>query len=474
LIALNFILNSDTVNAGMVSLEIWRHHNYLLESYYFPSPDPFWFSDTLTFHLIPQIVSDFNPIAIRIMCYIIFILIVLIYSILINKIYINKTQALIFAAFMTNLPEPVQISFYLTPTCHNATIFFVGLCLFLFSDIDYKLNIELLIYIFLIDLIVFSDSIFIAWFIMPLIFWYIIFYKNKTFGTNASLAIMTFSALFTYLYKSFFIRDFIPIPVHIRDLGTILFVNLPIYVDGLATLIFGRIYEIKPLNYICLLILIIMCIAIINNSYKNNKLFFFFAASAFVIFIGYISTDLCVNIYTARYLTMTALSIYLLISILYRKDKKIYTILIFIVLSIFALSNYTVVSKLDYQPNKEELGLIDYLNNNQLKYGYADYWDSNILTYLSNERVIVLPITINNQRLEPFRWISCEKWFTRQNFVPSTDYFILFRSNLLLKKEDINLFTKNISPKRILQFGSYTVYVFTGPAPIIGSLPYKR
>jgi len=43
--SLNFPLNSDTVDAGMVNLEIWVHQNFLLESYYFPSADPFCFSD---------------------------------------------------------------------------------------------------------------------------------------------------------------------------------------------------------------------------------------------------------------------------------------------------------------------------------------------------------------------------------------------------------------------------------------------
>jgi hypothetical protein len=71
-ISLNFSLNSDDVDAGMVSLEIWVHQNFFLDSYYFPSADPFWFSDIIPFHLIPQISSDFNPMAIRIMSYLIF------------------------------------------------------------------------------------------------------------------------------------------------------------------------------------------------------------------------------------------------------------------------------------------------------------------------------------------------------------------------------------------------------------------
>jgi hypothetical protein len=466
LISLNISLNSDDVDAGMVSLENWRHLNFLLESYYFPSADPFWFSDIIPFHLIPQIISDFNPMAIRIICYIIFLLSILIFSLLIKKISGDTTKALIFAAFIANL-YPESVRFYLVPTCHNATIFFVGLSLLLILNSNLKLNARFLIFILLINSIVLSDSIFLAWFIIPFILCYILLYKNKSSESNFFIIFTALSVLFTYVYKSYFVEDFIPIAIHVKDLNTIIDANLPLYIEGLATLLLGNAYGIKPLSYIYILFLILLTYHVaVSYNFKNKYIFLFSIISAFVISIGYVFTDLCINFMTTRYLMFTALSIYLMISLSYRKDYKIWTLLIIILLSLSSISNYMFVDKLDYLPNNDELDLINYLTHNNLNYGYADYWDSNIITYLSNEKITVLPVTISYSKLMPFRWLSCEKWFEDgrdQNY--SGGYFILIRSTLC--SEGLEGFAKNASPKSILQFGSYSIYVFNDPMPLL-------
>ena len=62
LISLNRSLDSDSVIAGIVSREIWVHKNLLLSQFYLPSSTPHIFSDILPFHLLPQIISNFDPI----------------------------------------------------------------------------------------------------------------------------------------------------------------------------------------------------------------------------------------------------------------------------------------------------------------------------------------------------------------------------------------------------------------------------
>jgi len=192
--------------------------------------------------------------------------------------------------------------------------------------------------------------------------------------------------------------------------------------------------------------------------------------SALVIFVGYVCTNLSVDISTVRYLTFTILSIYFIIALSYQKSNKIYAILILILLSSSAIANYTLINKYDYQVNKGELDLIGYLTENNLKYGYADYWDSNIITYLSKEKIVVSPVTIRSYKfLEPFRWLSCEKWFTRRIENNSTQgYFILVSPNRpFLKDADINEYIKYNSLTDNLRFRDYKIYVFDGRAPLI-------
>ena len=283
------------------------------------------------------------------------------------------------------------------------------------------------------------------------------------------MAFTALSTLFTYAYKSYFIENFIPLAIHVKDLKTIIDTNLLLYFEGLATLLLGKAYEIGPLSYVYILNLILLTYLVaISYDHKNKCIFIFSIISVIVIFIGYVFTDLCINFMTTRYLMFTALLIYLMISLSYRKNYRIWTLLIIVLLSLSAASNYVFVAKLDYQPNNDELNLIDYLISNNLTYGYADYWDSNIITYLSKEKIKVLPVTISYSKLMPLRWLSCEKWFANessQNY--SGGYFILIRSTLC--SEGLEGFARNASPKSILQYGGYLIYVFNDPMPLLGT-----
>jgi hypothetical protein len=484
LIALSLSLNSDTVDAGIVSLEIWKNENYLLESYYFPSANPYWFSDIFTFHLIPQIISDFDPSCIRIVSYVIFLLIIFIFSIYIYKVSHDKTATLIFAALVANI-YPGSALFYLSSTSHNATIVFVGLFLLLFLNNDYKFNLQNMFYICAINLILFSDSLVLVWFIVPSIFNYILLYKDEYLRSNAFVIFAISTFIFTYIYKSNFVENFITIAIQVKDIRTILELNLPLYFKGMSTLLFGTADGTISSNYFGILFLIVAIYYGFHKLYNNYKYILVFSAvSALIIFVGYISTSLCVNIATTRYLTFTAISVYCIAALAYRKGDTVYMLLVLIVLSLCAVSNYMFIDQLDYQPNADELNIINYLANNGLNYGYADYWDSNIITYLSKGKIEILPILLypeSNkpgsshisvyylQGFRPFRFTTCERWYTnRLNF--SDDYFILINqretSEPLIKKYAVEEFIKYVIPKNKLRFGSYTIYVFDGPAPM--------
>ncbi|MDD4650789.1 MAG: hypothetical protein PHQ34_01030 [Methanothrix sp.] len=283
---------------------------------------------------------------------------------------------------------------------------------------------------------------------------------------------LVLTTLFTYIYERYFMTSFITSVVHARDLESVLHLSLPLYVNGLATLLFGKAYEVRPFNVLYLLFLIMLIYyTIYNGIRKYNDMLVYLTVSFLVIFVGYVFTDLSVDFLTTRFLMFSAISIYLIGSLMYRKGNTIYIALIFFILFMGAISNYMFISNLDYQPNIGELDLIGFLNDNNLKYGYADYWDSNIITYFSKEDIIVLPVTINHHLLMPVRWLSCGKWFTDRTTQNSTEsYFILLKSNVTLTKEGLNSFAENSQLEKILQFGDYSIYVFNGLAPLTSSI----
>ena len=198
-----------------------------------------------------------------------------------------------------------------------------------------------------------------------------------------------------------------------------------------------------------------------QNRY-STILYSFFIISASIIFLGYVCTNLSIDFSTARYLTLTALSIYVLISISYNNNNKIFTLLIFLVLFSSAISNYTYIKNLDYQPNQPQLELIEYLKDNGLQYGVGDYWDSNIITYLSKEQVVVRPVFAQDGKILSRRWFSSDRWVSE--FLDKSKnlnkFFIIFRANDTLKLNELRLFLAHNPPIETKSYGDYTIYVY--------------
>ena len=467
LISINRSLNSDEVSAGMVSLEIWKHKDYLLSQYYFPAADPNIFSDILPFHLIPQIISNFDPYAIRIMSFIIFLLVIFVFSYLIYKITRDIINSLIFAALLTNLWSG-SFWFFSMPNSHNATLFFTGIFLLLFFfNRNFEINLASILSIFLVDLIVFSDSIIAAWFVIPFTTIYIIFFKDKNFKSNLLISLIILTTFLIYIIKSFFITSFVVDRFYFKDVWTILNVNVPLYIKGLLYLLNDSTYSIYEthnlINYVIIFAFVLLLYysnryVLLTQNMQSKKLYFFLIISAITIFLGYVCTNLSADFMDTRYLTLTALSIYALISLSYNK-KGIYIVLIFLVLFSSAISNYAYIKNLDYQPNKPELELIENLKDNGLNYGVGDYWDSNIITYLSKEQVIIRPIKIYNGAILPRRWLSSERWFSDDS-INYTNFFIIFKANDTVKMDALKSYLAYNQPIKTKSFKDYTVYIY--------------
>ncbi|HML25627.1 MAG TPA: hypothetical protein PKC27_02860, partial [Methanomethylovorans sp.] len=163
-------LNSDSVLAGMVCREILEHSNYFLSGYYFPSADPYIFSDFLPFYSFPQLLSDYDPISLVISSYLIFVGTITVYSMLIYSMTNNITNSLIFSALIANVPNSPfgwgSYYYFAVPTGHTATILFIGLLLLLCEQGTYK-RIKSILYLIILILISFSDSLLILWYLVP-------------------------------------------------------------------------------------------------------------------------------------------------------------------------------------------------------------------------------------------------------------------------------------------------------------------
>lgn len=108
-ISIYFRLDSDSVGMGLMSMEIGKHNNYLLSGYHLLSSDSLVFTELIPFHLIPQILTNYNPLSLKIITFLIFVLSIIILAYLVYFVSGNIFHALLFGALAANIP-PKDIS----------------------------------------------------------------------------------------------------------------------------------------------------------------------------------------------------------------------------------------------------------------------------------------------------------------------------------------------------------------------------
>ncbi len=206
---------------------------------------------------------------------------------------------------------------------------------------------------------------------------------------------------------------------------------------------------------------------------KSTKIFLLFylmsllSTTYICIFGTFMSEDLA----GARYLLIIQFFAVIL-SVCYVVDKinkfnKWYVICIIAALvvpilsSSYINSNIKTIYSLDSSKHliKNEhpkKGLIKFLEENELSYGYASYWNAGVSTIISNNKVFVAGISLPD--MKPNYLLSSEKWYYPSTYQGET--FILLEQ---AEKESINLNGLNNKlgePKKILTYQGYTIIVY--------------
>jgi hypothetical protein len=206
---------------------------------------------------------------------------------------------------------------------------------------------------------------------------------------------------------------------------------------------------------------------------KYNIIYCMLLIGFLVTSFGYIISSVAIyDAVTARYLVFAALSINFVISTL-KSQGKTYIILILIIIIYGVLSNYSFLINLScnsdpkentsnlikyFNQNHEEEELIKFLQQNNLAYGYGEYWDSNIITCLSKEKITIRPVTIQEGRILPFRLLSCERWFAQNNSFNFLIYNI--NRNVFINQKEVKTFLNDNPSQKVLNFKNYEIYVF--------------
>lgn len=487
------LLSSDNVEAGIITIEMIIHHNWFLTDFYLPYLDPVYL-DTIVFHVIPQYISNYDPDILRTMAYVIFCLTILVYSYLIYKITKNITCSLIFAALFFNItPLPYTLIFD-WPTAHTSVSIIIGLVCLLLFDFPKSKKSNFAIALVLLATVAFSDSIVLPWLILPGLLYYLYTYWKKFEGAGYVLLTLGVIGAITFIKMRF-----IPVLVSTATPSAVLSVNsgLPIQIVSMSSIYsnigaffirIGLIYNdsiycaLQTVSTISLIgwasILVSLGLLFYSmwraTQLKNKSFYIFLICSGITIFTVYVITDLSKEFLTLRYLAFFAFLIFVGIAIAYKREDRLFTILIIGCLILTMYSNFAYIEQPHEKPNLQQYELIDYLKLNQLNFGFGDFWDSNVITYLSKESVVIRPIFMASGQMTPMKWASSLSWY---NVSSENKYFILVRNEgmIFFNENDVKTYiTQNHTPSQILKHDKYTIYVFETRPELVPNIVYHQ
>jgi hypothetical protein len=471
------------VYSGIVSYEIFGHHNYLLNNFYAPAVDPYYLSDVIPFQLLPQIISNFNPSVLKCVAFLIFSLIILVYGILVYKITKNVTNSLIFTALVSNLAVLPFTSIYDWPSSHMATIFFIGILLLLLFEFPSGNKWYYFLSIAILAAISFSDSIIIIWLIIPGVIYYIYTYRHnivKSAFWFIAIA-LTLVGIIT-ITKLKFIPTFLPAysPLQLVGWQTIQN-NFMLFIGGITSIYNESLFYftqgsaqltiIDILSIISSLWLLLYAFVFV---YKNihEKIIIFFISSGLTIFFVYVFTNTAQGLSTTRYLSLFALFLFVIISLSFKNENKVFLVLVILSLVFIGYSNISFIEKINNPPNQQNYQLIEYLESNQLTFGFGDFWDANLDTYLSHQEVIIRPVSISSGQITQLRWHSTENWYNTSSI---KKYFIAVTDDgEFVNNESLDTYLPYHSPIQILHFGKYTIYEFNEAPQVVNKIIFYK
>lgn len=223
---------------------------------------------------------------------------------------------------------------------------------------------------------------------------------------------------------------------------------------------------------LCFIVLIPLTIKRILKLDGNNniKIFTTFTCGAFLI-IAFLMIS--TNIYNARYLLPAVVLMIFIVYIIPFNIKnnslfdalRILTIIGFLTNTLVINTGYwetyrvSEAHKDDWQSFNDVSKLVQYVENNNLKYGYATFWNAGSVTVLSDNKVKVRQIYIENGIPQKFKWLSSNSWYEQSN--EHTKTFLLLTKqeakalNWKLLKDEFKLV-----PESEKNFEDYKIYIF--------------
>lgn len=220
---------------------------------------------------------------------------------------------------------------------------------------------------------------------------------------------------------------------------------------------------IKTAFSICIVIIFLIAIVYsvkhLNSTDEKMKLALLFSITTNIcILMLYLFTDMD---YADRYLIPSFVFLFPICVFLFEDKKTIFTgmwkqaILIMLGVSIVMVSSETFVFMKNWDRTSELRKVAECLESEGYDFGYATFWNANVLTQLTENKIEVCPI-LNTERLDKYKWLVSEDTI---NHIENEKVFLLVSTDeLQVGRSSNNLFLDD--SKVIFADEQYSIYSF--------------
>lgn len=128
-------------------------------------------------------------------------------------------------------------------------------------------------------------------------------------------------------------------------------------------------------------------------------------------------------------------------------------LIFYVIANIYQTS--VIVVEHDQKALDRRYELVNVLKENNLTFGYADFWDGLMTYYLSNYKITTVSV-ITDDRVSSYRWYSDKRWYDSGYHTGKT--FLALNSNGKLFKDFYKMYYGN--PDKIVETDNYTVFIY--------------
>jgi hypothetical protein len=379
--ALTVPITSDIVNPGLYAKEFWSGN----QQFFVPVNDPYIIDYAI--QLVTAPLSGYSARGLYIQSLLVYLVIILLAFLVVRNVS-GLTAGLLAAGLVANVPVQA-LQYLVSPLYHGTTIMLILLALLAYQKLEGRLKTLGVSFILIVGSI--NDTLIIPMFTAPFLIYNIVRYRKDE---NAlGMVIASLIGIIAFLIKRGELWPNGLYMVSVGGIGNIIglqpqFYMLPLYLVSL-TMMSGIIILIPLLAG--------LYVAVQNKESRPYVILVGLAALCMLggfLFMYTSGGDLGRWLYPLPILAMIPISMTV-------GKTSFNNMLIVLIVGLLLVNNFTGMIGQDLDFNAKDRQLVEYLHSINVSHAYANYWCSNLLTYLDySGQLKIAPVTIVDGQIQ--------------------------------------------------------------------------